>query len=208
MFPLAAHTNDTIGFYCGLINSSPFVLDYKCDAEGNVNLFGYTVSYKDFNYYYNLIQGYIWCYTTFAYNFGISSVEYYKQYGNLTGKLFYLKGAKINGIVYGDTITTDINKIGTTIPESYYLYQNYPNPFNPSTKIKFAIPSDVKCETSEVKMVIYDITGKKITTLVNEKLNPGTYEVTFDGSNLPSGIYFYKLNAGNFSETKRMILIK
>jgi hypothetical protein len=104
--------------------------------------------------------------------------------------------------------TININPIGTEVPSTFNLYQNYPNPFNPSTKIKFAIPSDVKCETSEVKMVIYDITGKKITTLVNEKLNPGTYEVTFDGSNLPSGIYFYKLNAGNFSETKRMILIK
>jgi hypothetical protein len=61
---------------------------------------------------------------------------------------------------------------------------------------------------SNVRLIIFDITGREITTLVNEQLNPGTYEVTFDGSNLPSGIYFYKLTAGDFTDTKKLVLIK
>lgn len=91
---------------------------------------------------------------------------------------------------------------------NYYLSQNYPNPFNPTTKIKFSIPSDVKRETSEVRLIVYDILGKEITTLVNEQLQPGTYEVTFDGSNYPNGIYFYKLSSGEFTETMKMLMIK
>jgi hypothetical protein len=66
----------------------------------------------------------------------------------------------------------------------------------------------VKRETSNVKLVVFDILGKEISTVVNEKLNAGTYEVKFDGSNLPSGIYFYRLETGSFSEVKRMVLIK
>jgi hypothetical protein len=83
------------------------------------------------------------------------------------------------------------------------LYQNYPNPFNPSTSIKYQVES-IKL----IKLIVYDILGKEIVTLVNEKLSPGTYDVNFDGSNLPSGIYFYKLETGNFSDIKRMVLIK
>jgi photosystem II stability/assembly factor-like uncharacterized protein len=101
-----------------------------------------------------------------------------------------------------------VNKISKNIPENFSLYQNYPNPFNPTTKIKFEISSEVKREMSNVRLLILDITGREIETLVNEQLNPGTYEVTFDGSNLPSGLYFYKLVAGNFIATKKLILLK
>ena len=94
------------------------------------------------------------------------------------------------------------------IPLNTHLFQNYPNPFNPTTKIKFEIPSNVKREMSNVKLIIYDILGKEIQTLVNEQLQPGTYEVTFDGSNLPSGIYFYQLRTGDFVNTKKLILLK
>jgi hypothetical protein len=66
----------------------------------------------------------------------------------------------------------------------------------------------VRRQTSDVKLVIYDILGKEISTLVNESLQPGSYEVTFDGSNLPSGIYFYQLRAGDYIETKKLILLK
>ena len=113
-----------------------------------------------------------------------------------------------NGGISFHTIIAGIEKISSDIPENFELFQNYPNPFNPTTKIKFEIPSDVKREMSDLKLVVYDILGKEITTLVNEQLQPGTYEVTFDGSNYPSGIYFYKLIAGNFIETKKMLLIK
>ncbi len=94
------------------------------------------------------------------------------------------------------------------IPGQFELYQNYPNPFNPVTKIKFDIPEAVKRKTLDVRLIIYDLLGKEITTLVNEPLQPGTYEVTFNGSNLPSGVYFYKLGTGNFKETKKPILLK
>ncbi len=101
-----------------------------------------------------------------------------------------------------------INNNGTKIPSSYSLSQNYPNPFNPITKIKLEIPQDVKRKTSDVKLVVYDILGKEFAKLVNEQLQPGTYEVTFDGSTLYSGVYFYKIVADNFVETRKMILLK
>ena len=98
---------------------------------------------------------------------------------------------------------TGVNSHSKTQPVDYILYQNYPNPFNPSTKIKFDIP-----KSSIVRIIIYDILGKEITMLVNEKLSAGQYEVNWDGSNYPSGVYFYKLVTDEFSDVKRMLLIK
>jgi photosystem II stability/assembly factor-like uncharacterized protein len=97
------------------------------------------------------------------------------------------------------------------LPTDYKLYQNYPNPFNPVTKIKFEIPSGFPLGArgnDRVVLKVYDILGKEIATLVNEKLQPGTFEVRFEGSNLPSGVYFYRLTTEGFSETKKMILLK
>jgi photosystem II stability/assembly factor-like uncharacterized protein len=105
------------------------------------------------------------------------------------------------------------------IPSEYSLYQNYPNPFNPTTKIKFAIPQgsptvafgDDNVEVAEndrVVLKVYDILGKEIETLVKEKLSAGTYEVTFNASQYPSGVYFYRLITDGYNETKRMILLK
>jgi hypothetical protein len=97
-----------------------------------------------------------------------------------------------------------------SIVSSYKLEQNYPNPFNPTTKIKFDLPHLYKGGLGGVlvSLKIYDITGREIKTLVNEYLNPGTYEVTFDGSNFASGVYFYELKTNNFVITKKMVLIK
>lgn len=91
---------------------------------------------------------------------------------------------------------------------SIFLYQNYPNPFNPKTIISYEIPSNVKSQTSNVRLVVYNSQGKEIATLVNEKQYPGSYSIEFDGTNLPSGIYFYKLNFGEYSLTRKMIVIK
>jgi hypothetical protein len=97
-----------------------------------------------------------------------------------------------------------IGGIGTIeVPNHYILKQNYPNPFNPSTTIKFGIP-----RSEVVKLVVYDILGREVRTLVNEMKTSGTYEVTFDASMLSSGVYFYKLETPSFSETKRMLLVK
>lgn len=98
------------------------------------------------------------------------------------------------------------------IPKAFSLSQNYPNPFNPSTKIKFEIPDQVRNDSRLVTLKVYDILGNEIVTLVNEEKQAGTYEVEFDASsgirNLVSGIYFYQLKAGNYIETKKMILLK
>ena len=112
--------------------------------------------------------------------------------------------------------STYISVGGTLIPDDHILHQNYPNPFNPSTKIKFQI-----VKLSDVKLIVFDILGREVGTLVNEKLKAGTYEVEFDArhggssSELPSGVYFYTLitmpegrQAESFKETKKMILIK
>ncbi|HRE41975.1 MAG TPA: T9SS type A sorting domain-containing protein [Ignavibacteria bacterium] len=89
------------------------------------------------------------------------------------------------------------------VPVDFQLFQNFPNPFNPETNIKFNIP-----ERTLVSLDVVDITGRKVKTIVNEVLNSGSYNYTFDGSNLTSGIYFYRLTSGNFSQTKKMILLK
>ncbi len=101
-----------------------------------------------------------------------------------------------------------IININSEIPNQFSLLQNYPNPFNPSTKIQFALP-----KSSFAKVVVYDMLGKEIETIVNEQLNAGTYEADFpapsgDGSKLSSGVYYYKLTAGVYSETKKMVLMK
>lgn len=101
-----------------------------------------------------------------------------------------------------------IETIGTGIPTQFTLSQNYPNPFNPSSKIKFDIPSGGNKYISSVQLKIYNVLGKEVTTLVNEELKPGSYSVEWNAFGNPSGVYFYKLTAGNFSETKKMVLTK
>ncbi len=120
-----------------------------------------------------------------------------------------LRGCIINGILMGDTTSVvGINKISSEIPKSFSLYQNYPNPFNPNTKIKFQIT-----KLGSAKLIIYDALGREVATLVNERLQPGTYEAEWDGSIYPSGVYFYQLTVSSeqvtkYIETKKMVLIK
>jgi len=98
---------------------------------------------------------------------------------------------------------TDVEKEKNEIPKEFILHQNYPNPFNPMTNIGFRI-----VEFGFVSLKIYDVLGTEITVLVNEVKPAGSYEVEYNASNLPSGVYFYQLNAGSFIETKKMILLK
>jgi hypothetical protein len=102
-----------------------------------------------------------------------------------------------------------INKIGAIIPEDFMLEQNYPNPFNSKSNIKYKISKKVKGQTSKVKLIVYDITGKQVTTLVDKEQEIGEYNIMFDGNNLGSGIYFYSLYAnGVIVGTKKLILLK
>ena len=109
--------------------------------------------------------------------------------------------------VYSESI--GIRNISSEIPSAYSLSQNFPNPFNPTTVIRFGIPNTSVGQTFLfVDLKVFDITGREVQTLVNEQLAPGTYEATFDGTNLPSGTYFYKLTSSTFSQTKRLTLLK
>jgi hypothetical protein len=89
------------------------------------------------------------------------------------------------------------------MPLTYKLYQNYPNPFNPSTTIQFDIP-----KLSKVTLKIVDMLGREVATLVDDKLQPGEHKVIFDTGKLPSGVYFYRLQAEDFSATKKLMLLK
>ncbi|PJA96551.1 MAG: hypothetical protein CO129_05955 [Ignavibacteriales bacterium CG_4_9_14_3_um_filter_34_10] len=89
------------------------------------------------------------------------------------------------------------------VPTRFDLAQNYPNPFNPSTKIVYAVPSK-----SNVTLKVYNLLGQEVATLVNTVKNVGRYELNFNATNLPSGVYFYSLTAGNFTSTKKMMLLK
>ena len=93
-------------------------------------------------------------------------------------------------------------------PLVFNLDQNYPNPFNPTTKIKYAIPNVGTYNYPLVQLKIYDVLGREVTTLINEIKRPGEYEVEFNANNLPTGVYFYQLKAGEFIHTKKMILLK
>jgi glycosidase len=105
-------------------------------------------------------------------------------------------------------ILLDISTNDNIIPESFSLEQNYPNPFNPTTTIKYSIPVGVNSESAIVNMVVYDILGRKLKTLVNEIQTPGNYEVIFDASGLASGIYLYRLKVGDFIKTNKMVLLR
>ncbi len=93
-------------------------------------------------------------------------------------------------------------------PNEFKLEQNYPNPFNPSTIIKYQIENYVRGEKQEVRLVVYDVLGREITTLVNKEQKPGNYEIKFDASNLTSGLYFYRLSTNVFSKTRKMIFLQ
>ena len=109
-----------------------------------------------------------------------------------------------SGIFHFKTVNlTNGDILNGTIPKSFELSQNYPNPFNPITTIKYAVP-----QQSFVNISIYNLLGEKILTLINEDKQPGNYEVLFDGSNLSSGVYFYKIVSSNFIETKKLILMR
>jgi subtilisin-like proprotein convertase family protein len=100
-----------------------------------------------------------------------------------------------------------IQDITGEIPKGYLLSQNYPNPFNHVTKIKFDIPQNAGPAAQDISLNVYDVRGVKVADLFSEKCLPGTYEISFDGSNLSGGIYYYKLESGNFNSTKKMILL-
>lgn len=110
-------------------------------------------------------------------------------------------GGSSAGVIANTLVS--IHNISQNNPGKFYIAQNFPNPFNPSTGIKFEIPV-----SSHVRLRIFDVAGREVASLVNEKLEAGYYEYTFNAVNLPSGTYFYSIEVGGFLETKKMVLLK
>ena len=145
--------------------------------------------------------------------FGNSSTTLSDSSYRITGTL----GQTVMGITAGSSnndysgfwyqensiITGVEKKMQNTLPKEYILAQNYPNPFNPSTMINYSMP-----KTGLVTIKVYNILGKEIATLVNGEKIAGNYSVQFSGSKLSSGVYFYRMQAGSFSQTKKLILLK
>lgn len=155
---------------------------------------------------------------------GTSSISAFIRVANTTDPLnnFYLD-LNVNNtpwgrdpidslqILFNNWLATGIIENTGPVPEKAALYQNYPNPFNPVTTIKFDIPaSPVPSQggVQSVKLVVYDVLGRELATLVNLQLKPGSYSVNFDAGNLSSGVYMYKLTGDGFSETKKMMVVK
>lgn len=150
---------------------------------------------------------------TFSYDYsGGSNTEdaaYDMKLGN--NNEIYITGKSMASITHFDFLTLKfsqpigIDPISSEIPSQFSLSQNYPNPFNPATKIRFAIPAGYGSQTN---LSAYDILGRQVAVLVNQQLRPGTYEVDWDATTFPSGVYFYTLTSASFKETRKMVLIK
>ena len=122
-----------------------------------------------------------------------------------TGVTTYPPEAANPSVFYTGQYTWTATGVGeqSAVPKTYSLAQNYPNPFNPATKIEYTL-----AQSGHVRLKIFDLLGKEVGTLVNENKQPGSYQVSFDASRLPSGVYMYQLSAGSFTETKKMLLVK
>ncbi len=162
---------------------------------------GHLYAANDFGVYRSLNNGTNWVRTGTGFPYvPVMSFSYFNN-----GVKRYLRAATHGRGVYELDMTGTIGIQGTSgeIPGTYRLSQNYPNPFNPVTKIEFDVP-----ERANINITVYDISGKEVNVLQNGIMNAGRYTATFDGTGLSSGVYFYRLSAGAYVETKRMTLVK
>ncbi len=135
-----------------------------------------------------------------ALNNGMRQGTYYLFY-----TVFNKDSANQTSLYYKTRIhfTTEIRSVNNEVTDNFNLYQNYPNPFNPTTKIKFDIPKQ-----SDIKIIIFDAVGREVKNISQNNLNAGSYEYEFNGENLSSGIYYFKLQTQEFSKTMKMIMVK
>ncbi len=186
---LRASVGDSIKSYRFETNVPAAMIDFY-----DTTIFGLDKGSKTYesvsltSYQYQLVQGFGLTYIQNGYDFGWDSRN--------------LKGAVINGIVYGDTTLTGIEDEIQPV-NTFSLSQNYPNPFNPVTKIGYSLG-----KYGPVTIKVYDVLGKEIITLLNSEKPAGIYSVKFDGSNLASGIYYYQMRSGDFIQTKKLLLLK
>ena len=129
-------------------------------------------------------------------------MNYDLSYSNATLQTGGTDGKPVGSLQWWPNLT-DVKDNITSVPNSFSLEQNYPNPFNPTTKIKYNLSKEAK-----VSLKIFDVLGREITTLVDTKQISGHYEVNFDASKLASGVYIYRMIAGDFVQSRKMILMK
>jgi photosystem II stability/assembly factor-like uncharacterized protein len=208
IFTLSISSNDDI--YLGTVNGGAF----RSTDEGNswmqIGLTGYEVRcfafapngdvYSGTNdgVFKSTDNGGSWTHLSSS---GLNNPYVHCLFFNSVGYLFAGTGISLCRSV--EPVITSVDDSFSETPQSFLLFQNYPNPFNPSTTIQYAISS-----RQFVTLKIYNILGKEIATLVNEEKQTGIYEMTWNAENLPSGIYFYQLRAGNFIQTRKMLLLK
>lgn len=192
---------ELISFSSTIINNK-VLLNWQTATE--IMNFGFEVQRKVVNSQLS-VDNKEWGNVGFVEGFGNSnSIKNYSfvDENPLIGKLIYrLKQIDTDG---GFSFSNEIEiEIDIQVPLEFALFQNYPNPFNPSTEIRFNIS-----EESNVKLVVFDILGNEVNILVNEIKQAGKYSVQLDGSLLPSGVYYYRIQANNFVATKKLLLIK
>ncbi len=221
-YPFTFNTNFTDNFGCNYVsNGTPTVrtgtISVSGDAWGTINL--------PVGSFTNALRVKYVITTKDSSNPGTPVVTI----TGLTSYVWFVQGRKFpvfevvystltfNGILFASTKSINYNprsapigihRISTEVPQGFSLWQNYPNPFNPSTKIKFSIPAASVRRTDIVSLIVYDNLGREVETLVNQQLSPGTYEADFDGTRLSSGTYYYRLSADDYSETKKLTLVK
>ncbi len=199
---LSARKGDSSKYDCGYY--------YRCTDTSTGSVFGINLKKKIFGWSDFFEAG---TSRTFAMGIGLVSIS---SFGHTSTNYVNLTGCYVNGVLYGDTTLTSVNIISNDIPKSFSLLQNYPNPFNPVTKIKFSIPqNETTHRVVSTRLIVFDAIGKEAAVLVNQQLQPGTYEANWDASAYPSGVYYYKLEVSpstgsgrGFLETKKMVLIK
>ena len=187
------------------------------DQEGNFMIY-WSVIYNGQNNFYTQLYNHN----------GEKLGEHIRINKDFSKKIAATKSKLINGKLYsvwndiydydqkGDVWANVLNftdliisvKDDVLISSKFYLYQNYPNPFNSTTTIKYTIPSVLYENYSSVQLIVYDVLGRKIKTLINENQKSGNYEITFHTSKLSSGIYYYQLKTDSFTQSKKMILLK
>jgi len=190
---------------------------YFFDEEDSVDCFAFRFDIPMWTFYYNCKGGELHIYDidtsytlgypdirqnqNFHYYFSQKFGIYYLFEYGIVNSDYTLKGCIISDTTYGQLLVSVENS--NRIVTDFSLSQNYPNPFNPNTTIKYQIP-----EISFVTIKVYDVLGNEIVTLVKEEKPAGSYEILFDGTGLTSGIFFYQLRAGQYVETKKMVLLK
>jgi hypothetical protein len=177
---------DTLNLSWNIVGRSPFgvVTSYRVYHGTTSQIYTDSLSVPDLAYTFTSLSG------DSIHYFAVAAVDENGNIGALSDEV-------------SSAPTTDVSMITGAIPNEYRLYGAYPNPFNPVTVIKFDIP-----QVSNVSLVIYDVLGREVSRLLDERKAPGRYEATFDANRLASGVYYYQIVAGSFSTVKKMLLMK